>query len=174
MNEQRLTEDQIAKLAGRVLRRIKPLANAREKLAAPESCSSLIADDCAGAPYKPSQAARRLLCAATEHLDALHALMMIARVHHPGTPFTLVRAAIETAATATWLLTPAARSARVHRTLRLALQDAKDQNRLERAHTMPTSRPFDERRARIAHGQPDSKCLTSSADRGSRLRDGHS
>lgn len=79
------------------------------------------------APYKPSQSLRRLLGVATEHLDAVYALLVDAQIQHPGAPFTLLRASIETAATATWLMTPNPRVERLRRTLCLARNNLKDQ-----------------------------------------------
>jgi hypothetical protein len=106
-------------------------------------------DDRDAAPYKPSQSVRRLLGVATEHLDAVYGLLVDAKVQHPGAPFTLLRASIETAATATWLMTPNRRVERLRRTLCRARINLYDQANVEREHLITAPRPFEERQDSI-------------------------
>jgi hypothetical protein len=66
------------------------------------------------------------LVSAVDHLDALRALVADAHVVHARAAFTLMRAAIENAATAVWLLGPSSRDERILRRLRLAWADSRD------------------------------------------------
>lgn len=144
-----LSDLQVEQLTRQLLDQIPPLRQAVLGLSGPGQGSSLAGDDRASAPYKVSHVVRRGLEAATEHLDALHALVLRAGILHPAAPMTILRATIETAATAAWVLHPSARPVRVERALGLALQDTNDQHRLERSQNLPTSRPVEDRRAAI-------------------------
>jgi hypothetical protein len=59
-----------------------------------------------------------------DHLHALRALMLDARILNIYAPFTLVRSAMENAATAVWLLEPRQRPERLRRCLKLARHEA--------------------------------------------------
>jgi hypothetical protein len=61
-------------------------------------------------------------------MDAFRTLIQQAHVVHPRATFTLLRAALENAATAVWLLGPANRNERVLRRLRLAWADYRDRD----------------------------------------------
>lgn len=172
-----LDDDEVSQFAGQLLAQVKGLSAEVAALPAPQPGSSLGRDDDLAAPFKPSQVTRRALANATEHLDALRMLLVEVGVQHPAVPFTLLRAAIETAATAIWVLDPQGRRPeRVLRALRLALKEASDQNRLEVTMGSTPSRPFADRKARIlevAGGgigpdtkvtQPTSKEIVESAE----------
>jgi hypothetical protein len=93
---------------------------------APAPGSSLAADDAAARPYEVSSAVVGGLVSAVDHLDALRVLVVEAAVVHSRAPYTLLRAALENAATAVWLLAPANRKERVLRRLRLKWADYHD------------------------------------------------
>jgi len=59
-----------------------------------------------------------------DHLHALRALLGQAQIVNLGAPYSLVRAALENAATAVWLLEPPQRPERLRRRLKLAHDDA--------------------------------------------------
>lgn len=94
--------------------------------AAPPEGSSLRGDDRATDPYQMSHAVHMALLSAVDHVDAVGTMVARAGVLHSHAPFTLLRAAIENAAVAVWLLEPAARSERVLRRLRLQWADFVD------------------------------------------------
>jgi hypothetical protein len=72
----------------------------------PEAGSMLAADDAALASFEVSHAVQGVLLSAVDHIDALRALVVDAKMVHSRAPFTLLRAALENAATAVWLLAP--------------------------------------------------------------------
>lgn len=83
------------------------------------------------APFQASHAVSYLRLTAVDHLHALRTLMKEARAQHIFAPFTLLRASLENAATALWILSdPAPRSIAV-RTLKLEWANLCD---LEKAH----------------------------------------
>lgn len=96
---------------------------------AAEEGSSLRRDDQATAPYQLSSSVVGALVSAVDHLDALRVLVEDAGVLHPRSPLTLLRAAIENAATAVWLLSPKSRDERVLRALRLQWADLGDRDK---------------------------------------------
>lgn len=73
-------------------------------------------------------------------------MIVDAGVLHPAVPFTIVRAAIENASIAVWLLAPARRGERAMRRLRLAWQDAKDGNRAGEEIDSPADLPTTQQR----------------------------
>ncbi|MFJ7913069.1 hypothetical protein [Kitasatospora sp. NPDC096204] len=97
-----------------------------------EAGSALAGDDARTDPYQLSHSAHHALVVAVDHLQALAALVsgtenaghreMLLPTH---APFTLLRAALENAARAVWLLGPASRRERVHRCLRMHFADLK-------------------------------------------------
>jgi len=93
---------------------------------APSEGSSLAGDDRATTPYQLSHAVNLALFSAVDHIDALRSMIAIAGVIHSHAPFTLIRAVIENAATAVWLLAPRGRDERVLRRLRLQWADFAD------------------------------------------------
>jgi hypothetical protein len=66
------------------------------------------------------------ILAATDHLHAAKTLVVDQRVLHVAAPASLARGALENAATAIWLLHPAARNERVERTLRWQSPNMRD------------------------------------------------
>jgi hypothetical protein len=67
------------------------------------------------------------LLAALDHLHALGtSVMSPTPVLHNSAPYTLMRGAIENAATALWIVHPASRQERITRTLRWFANDARD------------------------------------------------
>ena len=92
----------------------------------PSLGSELAEDDNQAQPYHVSHAVWHLLSNATDHLGCLHALLGDAKVIHMYAPFTLVRAALENACGAVWLLQPAERKDRLARRFRLAIDDVRN------------------------------------------------
>lgn len=113
------------------------------------SRSSLGADDRASNPYQVSHGVTAALVAATEHIDAVRALLLDAQLLHPSAPFTLIRAAIENAATAVWLLVGPSRPERVVRRLRQVLRDAMDGNAAAVEFGLKPGRPVETRKREL-------------------------
>ena len=94
-----------------------------------EARSSLAGDDKAAAPYQVSHVVRMCLTAGTDHLHAAKTLIVDQGIVHVAAPSSLARGALETFATAFWILHPAQRDERVTRSLRWHvknMQDAED------------------------------------------------
>lgn len=86
-------------------------------------------DDSVTAPYHLSHAVAVALGAAQDHLHALRTLVADAGTLHTSSPFTLVRAAMEGAAQALWLLQPDDRRVRALRRFKMAVRDADERRR---------------------------------------------
>lgn len=86
--------------------------------------SRTAADDEATDPYHLSHAVAVALGAAHDHLHSLRTLIADAGTLHTSSPFTLLRAAMEGAAQALWLLEPDDRRVRVLRRFQMAVRDA--------------------------------------------------
>ena len=80
--------------------------------------SSLAGDDAAAAPYQVSHVIRMCLTAGTDHLHAAKTLIVDQGLVHVAAPSSLARGALETFATAFWILQPTQRNERVTRSLR--------------------------------------------------------
>jgi hypothetical protein len=93
--------------------------------------SSLSADDAATAPYQLSHMVGGALLSAVDHFDAFRALVVDAQVVHARAPYTLLRAALENASVAVWLLAPSSRDERILRRLRLQWIDSRDGERAQ-------------------------------------------
>ncbi len=89
----------------------------------PEPRSALVADDDAAHPYRVSHSAYRSIAQAVDHLRACRALLVQAEVMPTWSCLTLIRASVENAATAVWLLSPSNRNERITRALQLAWDD---------------------------------------------------
>jgi hypothetical protein len=89
-----------------------------------ESSSPLAGDAAKSPQHRVDHAAWSAIAHAIDHLHAVKALVIDARKLHPYAPYSLLRAAIENAATAVWLLEPSDRSTRLERCLRLAYNEA--------------------------------------------------
>ncbi len=111
--------------------------------------SSLAGDDRATDPYHLSHAVRGGISSSAEHLHAFRTLLVDAGVLHPQAAFTLLRAAIETAAGAVWLLNPPSRATRVTRALQHAATDAKDGNQAAEEAGADIITPLPDRLARL-------------------------
>lgn len=95
----------------------------------PEPGSSLAGDDNATDPYRLSHAVVQVLISAVDHLETLRLVVQEQHVVPARGGFTLVRAALENAAVAMWLLAPSRRDERVFRLLRWEWADAEDSDR---------------------------------------------
>lgn len=147
--KRKLDQGQVERAAGLIFDRAERQRAEVEQLGRPADGSPLAGDDRTAHPHKVSQAAYRALEAATEHLDALRALILGARLMHPHAPYTLIRAAIETGSAAVWLLTPTTRSERTIRSLKLTVRDAMDAATVSAETGMPMRRSLEERWAEI-------------------------
>ncbi|WP_206797873.1 hypothetical protein [Amycolatopsis sp. MtRt-6] len=86
--------------------------------------SPLAGDDRDTAPWQVSHAAQSYLLSAVEHLHTIRMLVGKAGVLHPRSTYTLMRSALENAATVLWMLEPSLRNERIVRRLRLRWTDA--------------------------------------------------
>ncbi|MGH3648782.1 MAG: hypothetical protein ACRDTM_16605, partial [Micromonosporaceae bacterium] len=109
------------------LARVDP-SGARESLA---PRSALVGDDRYTDPYQLSHAAWNSLSHAVDHLHCLRSLIADARIVHMYAPYTVLRAALENAATAVWLLAPRTRTPRILRRLQLAALDCRNSNSIQ-------------------------------------------
>jgi hypothetical protein len=89
-----------------------------------EPGSPLVGDARKSPDLQVAHAAWNGITHAVDHLHAVRSLLGDARVLHPYAPYTLLRSAIENAATAVWLLAPPQRSERLRRRLKLARHEA--------------------------------------------------
>lgn len=92
----------------------------------PAEGSSLLEDDRVTGMYAMSHAVVSSLCSAVDDFHAVGALLVNARMIHTSALFTLLRAALENAATAVYLLAPKDRPTRVERRLKLQWADYLD------------------------------------------------
>jgi hypothetical protein len=93
----------------------------------PAAGSSLRKDDEVTDPYRLSQAVNMALLSAVDHFEALRVVVQEAGVMPARAVFTLLRAALENAAIAVWLLAHPNRDERVLRLLRLQWADVLDE-----------------------------------------------
>jgi len=106
----------------------------------PAPHSPLWRDDDKAHPYQLSNAAWLLLGSAVDHLGALQALLHDAKVIPRSAPYTLVRAGLENACGAVWLLRPPKRTERLARRLRLATADVKQREQARQMISQPGPR----------------------------------
>ncbi|MGW6914708.1 hypothetical protein ACWGB8_12965 [Kitasatospora sp. NPDC054939] len=135
--------------------------------------SPLAGDDAKTDPHQLSHSAHHALVVAADHLQALAALVRGTEKDgvremqlHSYAPFTLLRAALENAARAVWLLGPAARSERVRRCLTMHLADLASMEKKAKLVQAPLD-VYPERNERILNllrgvGVPRRTCTTSS------------
>lgn len=121
----------------------------QQEQASPAPGSSLAGDDKASDPYPVSAAATSVLISAVNHIHAVRTLIVEAKKVHPNAPLTLLRGALENAATAVWLLAPKSRDTRVLRRLRLEYANAWNQEQARILTQAPGGRSLDERRQRL-------------------------
>jgi hypothetical protein len=129
--------------------------------ATPQPGSELHGDDAAADPYQVSHAAWMAMMAATDHLTCLEATFfqtgpLSATMHlHIYAQLTLVRAGLENASHAVWLLAPDDRRERILRRLR---QEAKEIRELDNVRVKIGEQPRLTRAERLAAlaviGQP--------------------
>ncbi|WP_299039964.1 hypothetical protein [uncultured Pseudokineococcus sp.] len=93
--------------------------------------SASAGDDAATAPLHLSHAAWLALTLALDKLEAVRALVEDAHRTQPWAHHTLLRSALEHAATAVWLLAPASRDERIRRRLKLAGHDVYESGRAQ-------------------------------------------
>lgn len=111
----------------------------------PAPGSSLLGDDRATGMYSMSHAVISSLTSAVDNFHAVGALLVNARMIHISAPFTLLRAALENAATAVYLLAPSDRPTRITRRLKLQWADYLD---AENARTLMEQADPDRQNAR--------------------------
>lgn len=108
-------------------------SEARESRVAVQPGSRLYSDDQLTNPYQIiSHAVALSIGGARDHLHALRCLVVDAGALHMAAPFTLVRAAMENAAQALWLLRPPEQRVRVTRRFQMAVRDARERHRAMR------------------------------------------
>lgn len=112
----------------------------------PRGGSSLNGDDKATAPHQLSHRAHLAIFTAVEHQAALRAHVHDARTLFGAASFTLLRAAVENAAVAVWLLAPKPRPERVMRSLQLRWQELGYQESVATENGLVPKRPFADRR----------------------------
>lgn len=146
----RLTRQEIERALSFVFERFRHLQAAVQELdPTPPQGSPLAGDNRKTAPYHCSHAVIQQLYVAVEHLEVLRVLVGDLRRLYPSAPFTICRAAIETAATAVWLLESPRRQNRVVRTLQYVLRDAVDSDTAATGMGLEPRRPLDERRKQL-------------------------
>lgn len=115
----------------------------------PRDRSPLARDDRDTAPFQVSHAVVAALASALDHVKSLEALFMKAQIVPARGSFTLLRAALENAAVAVWLLSPTLRTERVLRRLRLQWADMVDNDSALALTGMTRTRSLDENKRRL-------------------------
>jgi len=95
----------------------------------PAPRSPMRGDDDRLHPYEMSHAAWHSLGHAVDHLTCMRALLAGARLVPMYSPFSLVRAVLENACAAVWMLQPPQRPERLARRLRFAVTDIRNGER---------------------------------------------
>ena len=121
-------------------------SGAMSTLANPLAGSDLFLDDSLTDPFGVSHMAATNWGAGVEHLHAVRAMVLDAGLLTPTAPFTLVRAAIESAAVVVWLLRPDDRTERMTRALGMWFTDYEDRRKAE---PVGNRKPATEWQARI-------------------------
>lgn len=140
---QRACEQDLYELFDRV-DQVQAVLDSPQRRFAVKAGSAMTGDDKKAEPFYVSHDAARLIGVGYQHLHALGCLIRSGALH-PGAPFTLARAAIETGAMAYWLLSPPQRSERVLRRLQLARQDVMDGDSAATQAGVPVNRSRDDR-----------------------------
>jgi len=108
----------------------------------PAPGSSIAGDDAALQPWNISHTVLTALAGAVDHFHAAKTLLADAEVLHTYAQFSLLRPALENAATAVFLLAPPARNLRVLRALRLEWADVCERNKvIEELGQQPNTPP---------------------------------
>jgi hypothetical protein len=125
----------------------------------PDARSPLGADDQRTHPFQTSHAAWHALSHAVDPLHCLRSVLRDAHTIHMYAPYALVRAALENASAAVWLLHPSSRTERITRRLRLCALDVRSGERALRriggSRLRPENERLDELRAIAAHAGAD-------------------
>lgn len=111
----------------------------------PAPGSPLRGDDDRAHPYELSHAAWHSLSHAVDHLGCLRALVGDARAVHMFAPYSLVRAALENASAAVWMLQPPRRTDRLARRLRFAVTDIRNGEQVKQLTGQPGPRSEQDR-----------------------------
>lgn len=142
---------QVVRILGRDFQVIREMMNEDRPTLLPdvEPGSQLAKDDQATAGYDPLSAqVTGLLHAATDNLHGVMTMIVDAERVHTYAEYAMIRAGMETAALAWWLLNPGSRKERCTRSLRLFWQDTLDMlEALEQAETQAINL----RKKRLAH-----------------------
>ncbi|WP_329054086.1 hypothetical protein OG738_13575 [Amycolatopsis sp. NBC_01488] len=141
--EQLMMDQRILADLAKIFDRVDALAGVIEDEHPPPIAGSTLAeDDVATDPFHISHAAIWGLVSAVDHVKALRTLVVDSHTVPARAPFTLLRAALENAATTVWLLAPSERAERVLRRLRLQWANIKDDESarqlIDHAQTVPT------------------------------------
>lgn len=111
-----------------------------------EPGSSLSGDDAKVPTLQVSSAAYQCFTHAVDHLHAVQALLFEAKVIHTYAPYSLLRAAVEAAGEAIWLLEPSSRQERIRRCLKRAYENvSKGKEFMELSGLQPSGRSHAER-----------------------------
>ncbi|NED22410.1 hypothetical protein G3I31_30985 [Streptomyces sp. SID9913] len=111
-----------------------------------EPGSSLSGDDAKIPTLMVSSAAYQCFTHAVDHLHAVQALLFEARVIHSYAPYSLLRAAVEAAGEAIWLLEPSSRQERIRRCLKRAYENVRQgKDFMDLSGLQPSGRPHAER-----------------------------
>lgn len=110
----------------------------------PPPGSPLHADDARTHPYQLSHAVWLALSHAVDHLNCLRTLLRDVQVIHMFAPYSLVRAALENASAAVWMLQPPSRASRVCRRLRLAVANISNGDAAKQLAGLKGGRPRNE------------------------------
>lgn len=112
-----------------------------ERVPLVEPGSSLFGDDAKVPTLMVSSAAYQCFSHAVDHLHAVQALLFEAKLMHAYAPYSLLRAAVEAAGEAIWLLGPTSRQERIRRCLKRAYENvSKGQHFADLAGVQPSGR----------------------------------
>ncbi|MFD5814817.1 hypothetical protein [Streptomyces sp. NPDC127038] len=112
-----------------------------ERVLPVEDGSSLSGDDAEVPTLMVSSAAYQCFAQAVDHLHAVQALLFEAKMIHTYAPYSLLRAAVEAAGEAIWLLGPDSRQERIRRCLKRAYENvSKGQQFAVLADVQPSGR----------------------------------
>lgn len=138
---------QVPTHVARALRQINDWQQATSKPSpVVEPGSSLSGDDAKVPTLRVSSAAYQCFTHAVDHLHAVQALVFDAKVIHTYAPYSLLRAAVEAAGEAIWLLGPKSRQERIRRCLKRAYENvSKGKEFMDLSGLQPSGRTHAER-----------------------------
>lgn len=119
--------------------------------------SQLAVDDAALAPHLLSGSIRGHVNKSLDHLEAVRSTARVAGTIHPWAQFTLLRSALENAATAVWLISPSESQERRVRLLNLLWRDLDESAKAAELHEQgaPSGRTVEERRKELLDLTPE-------------------